>query len=674
MLSARSARCVAVLWLAVAQSAAAAVCDTDTVGTLVQQTLPQYSVMRVGADNGIVTLLLARRSGVGTLAVAVRASGTKLFTETMVAQLDEVERARTAAAIAGWYDNQALRQTLANCDVAGGAPPDDSDDALRKAAEAALATHDRVVDQRSVPVRKVIESGIVVAALLLAVALVVVPGAWRPALSTPKPETPALDLTLVLALAALSMAIAAAIAWRLGPEGDEVVTLGTRHGVFSYLLSWADGAEPFNPPGTPVIFALWLRLADGFFWARVLSIALIPLTAWCAYQAGRAAGGRCAGVSCTAMVVLGPAYLQLAAIARGYALLAVALCWLLAAIGRTKDAPSRGRSVGLASLLAVWTSYLLWPLALAAPWIARLERGHRLRLSAALGLMATALAPRVVNGFGSAMGKTDVAMFGLQGPRDAFGYALAMAGLAAPANAGGARAWFVPAAAVAAVLVFAALVLLWRSDRRQARDAGLVLALLAVPVLALLAGGHGIRDRHVLGMHLGLTWCAATGLGGLIASPGWRARLLGGLAAGALIGIAAVGNHTVLAASTGWIDGLAELGAQADLLVIVPRDAQFEVYAMLTGDVPLGSETVRWPPVCPSGTEWWCRRVGRLQTVSVDAVTDEVVAAAAVSPRTIWIYKLLGASIPGPLRACRSVLRNATWSVFDCRDSAPHPN
>jgi hypothetical protein len=373
------------------------------------------------------------------------------------------------------------------------------------------------------------------------------------------------------------------------------------------------------------------------------------------------------------LVVLAPAYLRLAAIARGYALLVFALCAVLAAVAETKERASRGAWVGVASLLGLWVSYLLWPLALAAPWLARLERRDRLRVSAALALTAAALAPRVVNGFTSAMGKTDVTMFELAGPADALRYALAVAASAAPTSEGGSGIWLAPAAAIASLLIVVAIVRLWRRDLRQLRDATVILLLLFVPVLALLAGGHGIRERHVIGPHVGLAFFAAIGLGLTISSAGRRTRLLGWLLAGALSALSATGNAAVVRNSTGWIAQIAQIGARADLLVIVPRSAQFPVYAMLTGDVPLGSRTTRWPPVCESDTEWWCRRVGRLDTVSVDEVTDGVVASAAAFPRSIWIFDVRGTGgshrIPPQLRGCEQVQRDVTWAVLECSNA-----
>jgi hypothetical protein len=664
----------AVLLLAAPASAASGsrACDTALVRSLVQPTLPEFSVMTVRAEDGIVTLLLARRNDVGTLAVALRASGSKLFTEVMSAQLGETELARASETIGSWYYNEAVREALGRCNPQGGDDAvEQSDQPLRRAVEAALSGHERLVQEQPVQTEKVTEALIVVVALVVSLAMLLVPARARPGRASTQWRIRAPDLLILLCMAGVAVAIATAIAWRMAPEGDEVVTLGTRHGAFSYLLSWQDGAEPFNPPGVPAIFAVWLRLAGGFHWARILSIALIPLTAWFAYRAGRAFAGRAVGVSFAALVILAPAYLRLAAIARGYALLVFALCAMLAALSEMNPAPTRGAALGVAGLLGLWVNYLLWPLALALPWIARLDRRDRLRVSVALAVTALAISPRVANGFTSAMGKTDIALFEIHGPVDALGYALALAGQAAPVNYGANPIWLWPASAIVAVLIAVAVVALRRRAPRQLHDAALVLVLLIAPLLALLSAGHGIRDRHLSGLQVGLALFAATGLGMMIErTNGRKIQALGWSAACAVVVISAIGNSAVVCNSEGWIWQIGDISARTDLLMIVPRSAQFPIHAMLTGDVPMGSATLRWPPICQTGTERWCRRVDGLRTVSVDEVTDGVIAAAATAPRSIWILDArdthISGRIPPRLRGCEQILRNASWAVLEC--------
>jgi hypothetical protein len=124
--------------------AAPAACDTDRVATLVQQTVPEYEVLAVREEGGIVTLLLTRRGAVGTFAVALHAVGTKLYTEMMGAQLDDSEHARISTVVVGWYDNATLRDALLSCGAAHGGTEEYSNDRLRGDVETALSGHERV--------------------------------------------------------------------------------------------------------------------------------------------------------------------------------------------------------------------------------------------------------------------------------------------------------------------------------------------------------------------------------------------------------------------------------------------------------------------------------------------------------------------------------------------------
>jgi hypothetical protein len=172
----------------------------------------------------------------------------------------------------------------------------------------------------------------------------------------------------------------------------------------------------------------------------------------------------------------------------------------------------------------------------------------------------------------------------------------------------------------------------------------------------------------------GRTWCSlssVTGLGLLIAgSRGATGRVAGWLLAAGLAAGAVVGNAAVLRATHDGVPALGRRCTGADLVMIAPADAQGAVYAMLLGDSPAGSETVRWPPVCADGVEGWCRCVGGLHTVSVYAVRDDIVSAAAMSPRSIWIFRAQGApadhDIPPRLRRCDQILRNSVWTVLGC--------
>jgi hypothetical protein len=642
-----------------------------------RQTFPEYEVRAVRAQGGIVTVQLAEPGGRVRFAVALRAAGGLYFTSLMGAQLDaaeSTERARVGELVARWYEIAALQQALARCGEDAALAPAEAEKAVREAAASALG---------GMRLGNVRESRLLVGVLLLSLVVVMVPGLRERA---PRARAQVVmewrDLGLVLCIAVLAVAIAAAVAWRMAPETDEVFTLGARHERFAELLSWRVGGEPFNPPGIGAIFGVWLRLGDGFFWARVLSIALIPATAWLAYRAGAVLFGRGVGLTFAALVILAPAYLRLAAIARGYALVIFSLCAMLAAVAGTHGAAdgaakpaarSRGAALGAACLLSLWVSYLLWPLAFAAPWIARLDRRDRLRVMAVLVVMAAALVPRIAVGF--AEGVTRSERFELPGPADAIAYALARAGQVAPADYSRDPriAWL--GGGIIAVLIAMAIVRLRRTDPRWLRNAALILILLVMPILALLSRGHGIRERHVITVQVGLALLAAVGLAGMLAASNrTTVRVLGCLLAIVLAGLSVRGNSALVLWTGDWLSGIDRLRGAADLMMIVPRSAQFPVYAMLTGDSPLCGESLRWPPVCETDTEWWCRRADGLPTVSVDEVSDDVIAAAAASAQSIWIFDVRGERtyqrIPLRLHACEQVFRDATWTVLGCSGTA----
>jgi hypothetical protein len=338
------------------------------------------------------------------------------------------------------------------------------------------------------------------------------------------------------------------------------------------LRSWTTGGEPFNPPGSPFLFGVWLRLADGFFWARLLPMLLIPVTALLAYRAGSAAFGRCTGVAFAALLVLAPAYLRSAAIARAYALIVLALCAILASIAGTYTRPSRGAAVGLASLLGIWTSYLLWPLAVAAPWLARLAWRDRLRLTAAAIVMAAVILPRISNGF--AEGMTRTATFELHGPLDSLGYALARAGETPPRAYApeGLLSWLAGGLVVA--LIGTACVLMRKGGWRQLYNFGVALVLVIVPILALLSGGRGIRERHVITLQVVLALGAAAGVGAMLtASKSAARRRIGVAAALVLVALAVAGNRALLSQPDEWLRGVGYMTRGAELVMVVPRSA-----------------------------------------------------------------------------------------------------
>jgi hypothetical protein len=657
------------LWLGMAcfsavRAAAAAECDLNTLRREAERAFPAYVVRDERAAGGVVTLVLAGREGAGTFGIGIRAANGMFFTSVMAAETDSAlsaERARVGDIVASWYGVPAVQSALEGCGAGVVLAPADADAAVRSAAAGALGT------------LRWGESGearIEIGTVLLCLTIIVLPMRRRSAVARPRPVTAwgVAGLLVVIVLAAVALAIV--IAWRLAPETDEVVTLGARHQPFSTLLAWNVGGEPFNAPATSLLFALWLRATSGFFAARLLSIALIPLTAWLAYRAGRALGDRFVGIAFAGLVLVAPGYVRLAAIARGYSLLVLAICALLAAVGRSWRVPSRGTAVGLASVLGLWVSYLLWPLAFGAPWLARLDRRDRLRVTGALALMAVVLAPRIINGLATAGTKTDV--FELQGPAAVLGHAFAIVGQATPGEIGIAdpMSWF--GTAIAIVLVTVAILASRRGEPRQFLFiVGSSLVLVAVPVLALLGGGRGIRERHVIGIAVVLALMAAMGWQRLIDRRRRTAQLaIGGTLLITLIALSARGNTTLVRGASGWIDQLPFVARATDLLVIVPRSAQMSVFAMLTGDSPLAAEGARWPPVCESDTEWWCRRAGPLTVLSVDAITADLVISAAALPSSTWVFSADGDSDnrgPAPLLdRCTVVFRDVGWRIVRC--------
>jgi hypothetical protein len=659
------------LWLGIATlavmacaSIAAAACDTESIRLQAQASFSDYRVQSVRAAHGIVTLVLARPDGAPRFGVAVRTEGTRFYTSVMGAQLDAdalSERARVSKVVGDWYTNTALQQLFQPCSEAG-VPAGDPAEAVRDAAANVLSP--RLGDA--------LESSLVVATLLISLGLVLAP-AWSARRS--RRAAPArrrmhrFDVGIVVLLSLIALAIALSIAWRLAPENDEVVTLGARQETLASLLSWTVGGEPFNPPGSPFVFGVWLRLADGFFWARILPMLLIPITALVAYRAGTAAFGRAAGIAFTALVVLAPAYLRSAALARPYALIVLALCALLAATAGTYARPSRGAAVGVASVLAIWTSYLLWPLAVAAPWLARLALRDRLRLTTASILMAAVILPRISNGF--VEGMTHTATFELKGPFDTLGYALARAGQAPPRVYApeGLLTW------VAGGLVLTLIAAAWLLTRQRARQLynfAVVLVLVGVPIAMLLSGGRGIRERHVITLQVVLALGAAAGLAALL-SAGKSApqRRLGALAALALIGLSIAGNRALLAQPDEWLRGVGRMTRGAELVMVVPRNTQLPVTAMLTGNSAAAGASVAWPPVCESDSESWCHRLddGR-RIVAVDDVSDAVVDAAAGVGRSVWVFDgrepAVKRGLPARLAACKRLRADLFWTVLEC--------
>jgi hypothetical protein len=285
--------------------------------------------------------------------------------------------------------------------------------------------------------------------------------------------------------------------------------------------------------------------------------------------------------------------------------------------------------------------------------------------------MMVALAPRIGNALSVSATKTDV--FELRTPAQVLGAAFATAGQAAPGALDHARGLPLVGGGVVALLIVVAAVGVWRVDRRRLLTVVAMVLLVTLPVLALLASGRGIRERHVLGVQTVIAIVVALGLKQMMAVKKRGPRAVGVLLILLLAAFCARGNIDLVRGARGWLGQLADLCSGADLLVVMPRSEQMTVYAMLTGDSPLAGEGVRWPPVCNSDTEWWCRRADGVVIVSVDAIGPDLVASAAVAPKSIWIFPAGGEAgaqeIPPPIQSCELVPADSFWRIFRCLGS-----
>jgi hypothetical protein len=88
------------------------------VRTRAAESIPDYEVQAVRVQQGIVSLLFTARQGSGAFAVALYASGTKLFSSVMGVHLAPTELERASQPITTWWRITDLQQTLAACGAA----------------------------------------------------------------------------------------------------------------------------------------------------------------------------------------------------------------------------------------------------------------------------------------------------------------------------------------------------------------------------------------------------------------------------------------------------------------------------------------------------------------------------------------------------------------------------
>jgi hypothetical protein len=114
-------------------------CDLDRIRAAAAQSVPDYDVSAVRAEQGIVTLIFAARKGQGRFTVALHASETQLTTSLRADDLDSAELTRASRPISSWWQNTELQKALAVC--SSGMKDNDPrslDSALRNASQAAL--------------------------------------------------------------------------------------------------------------------------------------------------------------------------------------------------------------------------------------------------------------------------------------------------------------------------------------------------------------------------------------------------------------------------------------------------------------------------------------------------------------------------------------------------------
>ncbi len=115
-------------------------CDLDLIRSRAQQDYPRYRVVDVRAEGGIVTLGFRALEGTASFAIALHASGTRLWTSEVDAGLDAAESRRVSQPVTTWWRVSDVQDTLAAC---GESLPEasrgDLDSALHAAAQADLA-------------------------------------------------------------------------------------------------------------------------------------------------------------------------------------------------------------------------------------------------------------------------------------------------------------------------------------------------------------------------------------------------------------------------------------------------------------------------------------------------------------------------------------------------------
>src|SRR5262249_23655825 len=96
-------------------ASAASACDLDAVRAQAQQSLPDCHIDMLRSEGGIVTLRCTPRTSGGTVAVALHAVGTQLFTSVASAGTDATVLARISDSVASWWKQALLQSALIAC-------------------------------------------------------------------------------------------------------------------------------------------------------------------------------------------------------------------------------------------------------------------------------------------------------------------------------------------------------------------------------------------------------------------------------------------------------------------------------------------------------------------------------------------------------------------------------
>jgi 4-amino-4-deoxy-L-arabinose transferase-like glycosyltransferase len=419
------------------------------------------------------------------------------------------------------------------------------------------------------------------------------------------------------------------------------------------LRDVADGES--TPPLYFIVAWAWSRaFGDGEAALRSLSALVGTLTVPVAYLAARRLIGRRGALAVGALTALSPALIWYAQEARAYALMTFLCAISLLMCVRSLESPTTRNLAGwaVASSLALATHYFaVLPVAAEAAWLLARAANRRgvtqavgLTAAAGLALLPLALHQRA-QGNADWIGDVPLGDRIVQG---AYFFAV---------GPGTERLGehYELAAAGAALVFFAAVLVLGKSESRRRTGGVLALGLAAVvvgaPVLASLAGGDFFLDRNVLPAWLPL---ATAGAAGLASSRGGKLGtivVVAACAAFALIDVRSTGSAAVqrddwrgvaeslgparsarvIAVAPGW-QGRA-LGPYADGLEPMASARRVSVlYTVAAFDAPVaGNPTGRVIPPAAPFRPVSTRVVQRFRIIRYEAAQPQAVDPASLT-------------------------------------------